>query len=176
MRLNRRGLGTGHSRSRIGLSVGLLLVMAAIAFGLASGAWLARVSAGTAAAHPPVFAAASSTSAASVPQIRAAFDHLPLIFEPNQGQSDARVQFLARGNGYGLFLTRDEAVLALRTAWHCNGVSALHGEVSRKMWARVWPEVPKPEIPITSPISRLIARPSSLSTLARAFSAATQGR
>ncbi len=41
-------------------------------------------------------------------------------------------------------------VLALRTAWHCNGVSALHGEVSRKMWARVWPEVPTPEIPIKS--------------------------
>jgi glycogen phosphorylase len=41
-------------------------------------------------------------------------------------------------------------VLALRTAWHCNGVSALHGDVSRKMWARVWPEVPTPEIPIKS--------------------------
>jgi glycogen phosphorylase len=41
-------------------------------------------------------------------------------------------------------------VLALRTAWHCNGVSALHGEVSRKMWARVWPEVPTPEIPIVA--------------------------
>ena len=104
--------------------------MAAIAFGLASGAWLARVSAGTAAAHPPVFAAASSTSAASVPKIRAAFDHLPLIFEPNQGQSDARVQFLARGNGYGLFLTRDEAVLALRAS--LPSPSSGQGGVSRQ--------------------------------------------
>jgi starch phosphorylase len=41
-------------------------------------------------------------------------------------------------------------VLALRTAWHCNGVSALHGEVSRKMWQHIWPEVPIPEIPIQS--------------------------
>ncbi|MGN6368896.1 MAG: alpha-glucan family phosphorylase [Phycisphaerae bacterium] len=41
-------------------------------------------------------------------------------------------------------------VLALRTAWHCNGVSALHGEVSRRMWQRIWPEVPMPEIPIKS--------------------------
>ncbi|HUO09631.1 MAG TPA: alpha-glucan family phosphorylase [Phycisphaerae bacterium] len=41
-------------------------------------------------------------------------------------------------------------VLALRTAWHCNGVSALHGEVSRKMWQRIWPDVPMPEIPINS--------------------------
>jgi starch phosphorylase len=41
-------------------------------------------------------------------------------------------------------------VLALRTAWHCNGVSALHGEVSRKMWKDIWPDVPLPEIPIGS--------------------------
>jgi len=41
-------------------------------------------------------------------------------------------------------------VLALRTAWHCNGVSALHGEVSRRMWQRIWPDVPMPEIPIKS--------------------------
>lgn len=39
---------------------------------------------------------------------------LPLFFEPNQGQTDARVKFLARGNGYGLFLTADEAVLELQ--------------------------------------------------------------
>lgn len=116
MRLNRRGLGTGHARSRIGLSVALLLLIAAIAFDLGSGAWLARVAAGAAAAQPPVFAAASMAPSVSVPQVRAAFDHLPLIFEPNQGQSDARVKFLARGNGYGLFLTRDEAVLALRAS------------------------------------------------------------
>jgi len=39
-------------------------------------------------------------------------------------------------------------VLALRTAWHSNGVSQLHGKVSRDMWHRIWPEVPTPEIPI----------------------------
>ncbi len=39
-------------------------------------------------------------------------------------------------------------VLALRMAWHCNGVSELHGDVSRRMWQRIWPEVPVPEIPI----------------------------
>ena len=41
-------------------------------------------------------------------------------------------------------------VLALRMAWHCNGVSALHGDVSRKMWKDIWPEVPVEEIPIQS--------------------------
>jgi uncharacterized repeat protein (TIGR01451 family) len=46
-------------------------------------------------------------------RVRAAFGRLPMSFEPNQGQSDSRVKFLARGNGYGLYLTSTEAVLAL---------------------------------------------------------------
>jgi hypothetical protein len=37
-----------------------------------------------------------------------------LRFEPNQGQTDARVKYLSRGLGYSLFLTSSEAVLALR--------------------------------------------------------------
>src|SRR5262249_55971859 len=39
---------------------------------------------------------------------------LPLAFEANQGQTDAEVNFLARGPGYALFLTPDEAVLSLQ--------------------------------------------------------------
>src|SRR5213594_4757146 len=39
---------------------------------------------------------------------------LPLYFEPNQGQTDSRVRFLARGSGYSLFLADSEAVLRLR--------------------------------------------------------------
>ena len=38
---------------------------------------------------------------------------LPLRFEPNKGQMDERIRFLARGQGFGLFLTRDGATLAL---------------------------------------------------------------
>ena len=44
----------------------------------------------------------------------AAYGQLPLAFEANHGQSDARVRFLARGPGYTLFLTPAEAVLSLR--------------------------------------------------------------
>ena len=44
------------------------------------------------------------------------YSRLPLMFEANLGQSDASVKFLARGAGYGLFLTNNEAVLALRRA------------------------------------------------------------
>jgi starch phosphorylase len=39
-------------------------------------------------------------------------------------------------------------VLALRTASRANGVSKLHGEVSRKMWQSLWPGVPVDEVPI----------------------------
>jgi len=42
------------------------------------------------------------------------------------------------------------AVLALRLAGAANGVSALHGHVSRKMWHNVWPGAPKEEVPIAS--------------------------
>jgi hypothetical protein len=39
------------------------------------------------------------------------FARTPLYFEPNQGQTDAQVQYLARGPGYTVFLTATEAVL-----------------------------------------------------------------
>jgi glucose/arabinose dehydrogenase len=39
---------------------------------------------------------------------------LPLRFESNQGQSDPRVAFVARGHGWSTFLTRDESVLVVR--------------------------------------------------------------
>jgi starch phosphorylase len=41
-------------------------------------------------------------------------------------------------------------VLALRTSSYNNGVSKLHGEVSRKMWQSLWRAVPELEVPITS--------------------------
>ncbi|MBI3830085.1 MAG: alpha-glucan family phosphorylase [Planctomycetes bacterium] len=42
------------------------------------------------------------------------------------------------------------AILALKTAGYANGVSKLHGDVSRKMFRDLWPEVPVEEVPITS--------------------------
>lgn len=41
------------------------------------------------------------------------YGKIPLHFEPNQGQTDAQVKFLARGPGYALFLTPTDAVLSL---------------------------------------------------------------
>ena len=41
-------------------------------------------------------------------------------------------------------------ILALRTSRHANGVSKLHGEVSKGLWKDVWMGVPEDEVPITS--------------------------
>src|SRR5439155_4289289 len=41
-------------------------------------------------------------------------------------------------------------VLALRLSNISNGVSVLHGKVSRAMWKGIWPNLPESEIPITS--------------------------
>jgi len=41
-------------------------------------------------------------------------------------------------------------VLALKLSAFANGVSKLHGHVSRKMWQKLYPETPQDEIPIVS--------------------------
>src|SRR5271154_1385081 len=60
----------------------------------------------------PALEAASQPSTMA-PAVAANYGRLPLSFEANQGQSDPRVRFTSRGNGYSLFLTDSEAVLAL---------------------------------------------------------------
>jgi hypothetical protein len=57
---------------------------------------------------------ASQADAKAQARILDGYGKLPLSFEANQGQTDARVKFLSRTGGYTLFLTGDEAVLALR--------------------------------------------------------------
>jgi uncharacterized repeat protein (TIGR01451 family) len=47
---------------------------------------------------------------------RAILGQLPLNFEPNQGQADPGVKFLARGPGYSLSLDSTGAALAMQTA------------------------------------------------------------
>lgn len=46
-------------------------------------------------------------------QALANFDNLPLSFEPNQGQVDPAVEYMAHGSQYTLFLTTSETVFAL---------------------------------------------------------------
>ncbi len=71
---------------------------------------------------PVIHQSAKVASSVSTPQtdpkaqarILDSYGNLPLSFEANHGQTDGRVKFLSRSGGYSLFLTGDEAVLALR--------------------------------------------------------------
>ena len=40
-------------------------------------------------------------------------------------------------------------IIGSKTAGFCNGVSNLHGQVARNMWAHLWPQRPTDEIPIS---------------------------
>jgi len=58
----------------------------------------------------------STVSAAKAdPKWIEAYGKLPLSFEENQGQTAREVRYVSHGNGYELFLTSQEAVLALRS-------------------------------------------------------------
>ncbi|MEX0887621.1 MAG: alpha-glucan family phosphorylase [Phycisphaeraceae bacterium] len=50
------------------------------------------------------------------------------------------------------------AVLAIRTADWANGVSKLHGRVSRHMWRGIWPNIPEEEVPVSHVTNGVHAR------------------
>lgn len=62
-----------------------------------------------------------------------------------------REKFLALGHydsgGGPMF---NMTALALRTAGAVNGVSRLHGEVTKRMWQPIWPDTPADRLPIRS--------------------------
>jgi Beta-propeller repeat len=101
----------------------------------------------------PIFlASAQAQSPAPAAQLQTAkqnlivkgYGKLPLSFEANQGQTDARVKFLSRGAGYALFLTSDEAVFSLRGNKAKDDASG----VGRQ-------SPPSPAIPATSAVLRM---------------------
>jgi starch phosphorylase len=62
-----------------------------------------------------------------------------------------REKFLALGHhdsGSGPMFNM--TALAMRTAGGINGVSMLHGEVTRQMWQSIWPDTPYERLPIRS--------------------------
>jgi uncharacterized protein (TIGR03437 family) len=62
--------------------------------------------------------------------IEQAYGKLPMRFEANEGQTDPRVKYTARGAGYAVFLTGDETVLHLRKGESENESS---GEPEKKL-------------------------------------------
>jgi hypothetical protein len=89
-----------------GMQETLMLVGLRLRIIVAAGLLMATWAAGASAATP--------LAPANRARIAANYGKLPLRFEVNRGQTDARVRFLSRGNGFGLYLTGQEAVLALR--------------------------------------------------------------
>src|SRR5438034_9802805 len=79
-------------------------------------AWLGLLCAcSPAVASPPAAAPQSEDFSArlSSPDARA-YGSLPLVFEPNRGQSDAPVRYLARGAGYRMLFTAQSALITSR--------------------------------------------------------------
>ena len=71
---------------------------------------------------------------------------LGTIVMQSHGQTWAqRVQPMQRTRSIEQFCM---TILALRMSAHSNGVSKLHGQVTRDMWQQLWPDVPRDEIPI----------------------------
>jgi len=84
----------------------------------------------------PVARSAAATRGAASRAMARAYPTLPLSFEPNRGQTDPRVRYLARGHGYTLFLTDSGAVLSLSTP-HPQPLS-LKGRGERLAWRGVY--------------------------------------
>ncbi|NQU43563.1 alpha-glucan family phosphorylase [bacterium] len=80
----------------------------------------------------------------------AAIDHYFRDYVRELGIDIDRLLALGRQNPDDRNEPFNMTVLALNMSSHANGVSELHGHVSRHMWQRVWPGLPESEIPISS--------------------------
>jgi starch phosphorylase len=69
-------------------------------------------------------------------------------YYPALGLDHERFMALGRQNVRDPYEPFCMAILAMRLAAYTNGVSELHGEVSRNLWQGVWPGVPLQEVPI----------------------------
>ena len=74
------------------------------------------------------------------------------------GLSDDQFLALGREDTGNLSTPFSMAVLAIKTATFVNGVSKLHGAVSRDMFGGLWHNLPKSEVPITSITNGVHAR------------------
>src|SRR5438876_11261476 len=113
------------------------LRIATLVFTLASVAVFAWKPTTRTIAGPKLTKPASSAEATQA-RLAESYGKVPLSFEANQGQTDPRVRFLSRGSGYTLFLTSDEAVLALRSQKPDAALSEAKGVSSQKDKSRQW--------------------------------------
>src|SRR5439155_25057253 len=81
-------------------------------------AWVALLTLGSVTASTEVASSQNPITHSAGPVPSAQFFNLQMQFEPNAAQTDSRVEFVSRGPGYTLFLTRAHAVLSLRSPKH----------------------------------------------------------
>ncbi len=107
--------------------------------------------------YPALDAVAANTIFTTHTPVPAGNDAFPLHFVDKYFQrywesiGIRRYQFMELGaqiqpEGYEIF---NLTVLSLKLSKFRNGVSKLHGDVSRELWKDVWPDIPSQEIPIT---------------------------
>ena len=143
--MNRRGLGTDFSRGRLLVALALLAGAAVGVVRVGSVHPAAKDQSSSVYASPAIspFPSLGRAPQIAARQMARAYGQIPLIFEANQGQSDAQVKFLAHGNGYGLFLTAEEAVLVLQHPAARAGLPAHPASVVRLKLAKA---NPSPEV------------------------------
>jgi hypothetical protein len=142
-----RGQGTVVSRIVRIASIGLLLTIL--------GVLVLRVDSGkTVFAAPPGAASAIKPGLVGQSKILESYGQLPLSFESNAGQADGRVKFLSRGPGYTVFLTSDEAVLAL-SAGNKNKHSSSGESAALPMAGFRDLSMPRPEVSGTGAVLRM---------------------
>ena len=98
--------------------------------------------------------------AAASPQLLASYGQLPLIFEPNEGQTAAQVQYLTRGSGYTLFLTPTSAVLDLEQAAAPSTNLPGAPRTPEPAHAMAQPEAPSTSVALTMSLIGANPRPS----------------
>lgn len=84
----------------------------------------------------PALAADQTPTTPKVTQQSAlnAYAKTPLTFEPNRGQTTEQVDFVSRGPGYTLFLTKTEAVLSLQEQTKASEAGAKTNSVLRLLF------------------------------------------
>ena len=81
-------------------------------------------------------------------RVRASLEALPLAFEANQGQTDPQVKYMARGNGYTVYLTPTRRFSPssrwVRHCQHRRHEKADGADHTRARSRQRWPTAPPP--------------------------------
>lgn len=107
----------------VGLAITSFIAAAALLRGAAQRPSIQAHSQATSRPADPPLASADHS------RVNASYAALPLAFEPNVGQTDPQVRYVARGRGYSLFVTSTSAYFAVPVPSHPSRVESAHQEI-----------------------------------------------